>query len=177
MTMNNKSYVMVSDGGDTVLADAFASQQSRQRGSRGQGGTGMQRGQNAQGGMPGMSNMPSGGMPQAGEAPLKQDAAQAEQTSGKTGFAGVLDTVKTKAFELKDKLMAWLYEGVEVNNASTETGSLVQVETGMQNDDYIEILSGLSEGDVVLYTSTDNSSSSMFGMMGMGGMGGMGMRR
>lgn len=174
MTMNNKSYVMVSDGGDTVLADAFASQQSRQRGSRTQSGANMQRGQ---GGMPGMGNMPSGGMPQAGEAPRRQDTAETEQMGAKTGFAGILDTAKAKAIELKDKLMAWLYEGVEVDNASTVTGSLVQVETGMQNDDYIEILSGVSEGDVVLYTSTDDSASSMFGMMGMGGMGGMGMRR
>lgn len=173
MTMNNKSYVMVSDGGSTVLADAFASQQSRQRGGRTQSGANMQRGQ---GSMPGMSNMPSGGMPQAGEAPRRQDTAETEQMGAKTGFAGILDTAKAKAIELKDKLMAWLYEGVEVDNASTVTGSLVQVETGLQNDDYVEILSGLSEGDVVLYTSTDDSASSMFGMMGMGGMGGMGRR-
>ena len=53
------------------------------------------------------------------------------------------------------------------------SGTLVKVETGMQNDDYVEILSGVSEGDVVLYTasSTSTSSSMMMGMsmMSMGG--------
>ena len=53
-------------------------------------------------------------------------------------------------------------------------GSLVKVEIGLQNDDYAEITSGLSEGDVVLYTASESSSStSMFGGMNMfGGMGG-----
>jgi len=182
MTMNNKSYVMVSDGGSTVLADAFASQQSSQRSSRGQSGMNMQGGQrgtrmeNASGAAPGMGGMPAGdAMAQAGSAPKMHSAAEEKQETEKTGFAGMLDTAKAKALELKDQLMAWLYEGVEVSNASTMTGSLVQVETGLQNDDYVEILSGVSEGDVVLYKNTE-SSSSMFGMM-MGGMGGMGGRR
>ena len=47
------------------------------------------------------------------------------------------------------------------------SGSLVKVTTGMQNDDYVEILSGVSEGDVVLYTGSSSSSSSnmMMSMM------------
>ena len=58
-------------------------------------------------------------------------------------------------------------------SAAQVTGSLVKVEVGMQNDDYAQITSGLSEGDVVLYTaSDDDNSSSMFGGMMMGGMGG-----
>ena len=50
------------------------------------------------------------------------------------------------------------------------SGSLVKVETGMQNDDYVEILSGVSEDDIVLYTgsSSDSSSGMMMGMMNMG---------
>lgn len=52
---------------------------------------------------------------------------------------------------------------------------MVKVTVGMQNDDYAEIISGLSEGDVVLYTASEESSNSMFGFGGMGGMmGGMG---
>ena len=47
--------------------------------------------------------------------------------------------------------------------------TLVKVETGMQNDDYVEILSGVSEGDVVLYTASSTSTSSSM-MMGMGMM-------
>ena len=71
------------------------------------------------------------------------------------------------------KVRAWLYEGVETTSAAQVTGSLVKVEVGMQNDDYAQITSGLSEGDVVLYTaSDDDNSSSMFGGMMMGGMGG-----
>ncbi|MDY4856276.1 MAG: hypothetical protein SO155_09720, partial [Candidatus Ventricola sp.] len=71
------------------------------------------------------------------------------------------------------KVRAWLYEGVETTSVAQVTGSLVKVEVGMQNDDYAQITSGLSEGDVVLYTaSDDDNSSSMFGGMMMGGMGG-----
>ena len=55
------------------------------------------------------------------------------------------------------RLMAWLYEGVETG--AQLTGTLVQVETGLQNDDYAEILSGVSEGDVILYTASSSSSS------------------
>ena len=157
MTMNNRSYVMVADGGTAVLADAFASQQ---------------RGQRGQGGMPQMGgNMPQmNGRPQVGtENPAAGDAQNAS--------GSMLDTIKEKALGIVSGVKAWLYEGVEVNDASTQTGSLVQVETGMQNDDYVEVLSGLSEGDVVLYTAAEESRG--FGMFGgMGGMmGGMGGRR
>ena len=49
----------------------------------------------------------------------------------------------------------------------------VKVTTGVSGDDYIEIVSGLQEGDTVAYIPTSSSSSEM-GMM-MGGMpGGMG---
>ena len=72
-------------------------------------------------------------------------------------------------------MKAWLYEGVNTDSQPV-SGTLVKVETGMQNDDYVEILSGVSEGDVVLYTasSTSTSSSMMMGMsmMSMGGSGG-----
>ena len=47
----------------------------------------------------------------------------------------------------------------------------VSVETGVSDDSYIEILSGLQEGDTVAYLQTASSSSSDSGMM-MGGMAG-----
>jgi len=52
----------------------------------------------------------------------------------------------------------------------------VRVETGLNDSDYIEIISGLSEGDVVYVIAQSGSSgSNAIGMMGMGGMrGGMG---
>lgn len=48
----------------------------------------------------------------------------------------------------------------------------VEVETGLINEDYVEILSGLEEGDEV-YVSAEASSGAS-GEMAMGGMGGMG---
>ena len=49
----------------------------------------------------------------------------------------------------------------------------VQVTTGIINDDSVEILSGLSEGDEV-YVSSDSGSSTQTNQMQMGGMGGPG---
>ena len=50
-------------------------------------------------------------------------------------------------------------------------GGMVQVTTGMQNDDYVEILTGLSEGDTVYYTEQKTFSFG-FGFSGMSGMSG-----
>lgn len=85
-------------------------------------------------------------------------AQQTEQESG-NAFTKAVAAVK-----------AWLYEGVNTDTQQV-SGSLVKVETGMQNDDYVEILSGVSEDDIVLYTgsSSDSSSGMMMGMMNMGG--------
>ena len=48
-----------------------------------------------------------------------------------------------------------------------------QVETGIINDDYVQILSGLSEGDEVYVDPDSGSGTSMdMMMMGPGGMGG-----
>lgn len=46
----------------------------------------------------------------------------------------------------------------------------VEVETGLVNDEYVEILNGLSEGETVYVSASSQSSSVM--MMPMGGMGG-----
>lgn len=164
MTIKNQTYVMVADGGTTVLADAAQSAASgSQRGSRGQG---------MQGGMPSGGQMPDmGDMPQMGEMPegMPQGGAPA-QAEEETGLAA---KAKSLVSGVTGKVRAWLYEGVETTSAAQVTGSLVKVEVGMQNDDYAQITSGLSEGDVVLYTaSDDDDSGSMFGGMMMGGMGG-----
>lgn len=56
------------------------------------------------------------------------------------------------------------------------TGLSSTVTTGVSNDEYVEILSGVSEGDSVLITRDTSDSSSSSGMPGGmgGGMGGMG---
>ncbi len=161
MTISNKTYVMVADGGTMSLSDAARSASS-QRGSRGQRGQGM----------PAMgAQMPEMG-PNMGGAPAMGEAAPAEAQAAQ-GVEGVLAKAKTMASQAIGAVRAWLYEGVETNDAKNVTGSLVPVEVGMQNDDYAEIVSGLNEGDVILYTAAEESSSNMFAMM-MGGMGGMG---
>ena len=58
---------------------------------------------------------------------------------------------------------------------TSQYGGMVEVTTGMQNDSYVEILSGLNEGDTVYYTEQENFFAMFGGMMGMGGgMGNMG---
>ena len=63
--------------------------------------------------------------------------------------------------------------------ATTEDGEdyySVEVTTGVIGDSYIEIVSGLQEGDTVVYIPTSGTSENPFSMMGEmpGGMGGMG---
>ena len=94
-----------------------------------------------------------------GNAPQRTQNAEAA-----TEESGLIPAVK----KLYSGVMDWLY--ADVNEETQVSGSLVKVTTGMQNDDYIEILSGVSEGDVVLYTGSSSSSSSnmMMSMMTMG---------
>ena len=184
MTINNTTYVMVEDGGSQSLASASTSTSASTGGS----GTKGSRGTDAQGmGVPaGM-----GGMPEMGEAPAGMDASTAGEASRrgswvqKEGTASepaaqqeeeqsVLTRALNTAKSLYSGLMAWLYEDA-VSTADAVTGSLVQVTVGMQNDDYAEILSGVSAGQTVLYTATSSSSSSSWNMNSRGGgtMGGM----
>lgn len=50
----------------------------------------------------------------------------------------------------------------------------VVVELGINNDDYVEVVSGLNDGDKIIVNRTEISSFSMFGITGSGGMGAMG---
>lgn len=161
MTIGNDTYLMVENAGEmarTMAADS----------------------------MPDLSNMPQGGSKSdfAGSFGERSgDASSGEtldaQNRGNRGNApqrtqnaeaateesGLIPAVK----KLYSGVMDWLY--ADVNEETQVSGSLVKVTTGMQNDDYVEILSGVSEGDVVLYTGSSSSSSSnmMMSMMTMGG--------
>ncbi len=154
MTISNETYVMVADGGSQSLSSAAKSA----------GGSRQSRGQ-----MPDMSGMPdfSGNMPDFGSMPGRSGETQ------ETGDQSLIDRAKAFALRAYAGIRAWLYEGVQ-QSAEQVTGSLVEVTTGLQNDEYVEILSGLSEGDVVLYTGGEEESSSRFGGFGGGSMGGFG---
>ena len=175
---------MVEDGGSQSLASASTSTSASTGGS----GTKGSRGTDAQGmGVPaGM-----GGMPEMGEAPAGMDASTAGEASRRGSWVqtegtasepaaqqekeqSVLTRALNTAKSLYSGLMAWLYEDA-VSTADAVTGSLVQVTVGMQNDDYAEILSGVSAGQTVLYTATSSSSGSSWNMNSRGGstMGGM----
>ena len=161
MTMDNDTYLMVENAGETASTMAADS-------------------------MPDLSNMPQdGSKPDFGGSFGGQsgDASSGEtldaQNRGNRGNApqrtqnaeaateesGLIPAVK----KLYSGVMDWLY--ADVNEETQVSGSLVKVTTGMQNDDYVEILSGVSEGDVVLYTGSSSSTSSnmMMSMMTMGG--------
>ena len=67
--------------------------------------------------------------------------------------------------------------GVDAETAGDESSQYVsvQVTTGISDDSYIEITSGLQEGDTVVYIPTTSSDSDMGMMGGMPGGGGGGM--
>lgn len=56
----------------------------------------------------------------------------------------------------------------------SSNGRLVEVTTGLQNDNFVEILSGIDEGQQVLVTLPTSSSTSSNNRSGIGGMGGFG---
>ena len=58
------------------------------------------------------------------------------------------------------------------NEAAAEQFVSVEVSIGASDDDYIEITSGLQEGDVVGYLARTRTTQNGMGMMGMGMMGG-----
>lgn len=172
MTIGNDTYLMVENAGET--ASAMAADSMSDLSNMPQGGN-----------MPDLSNMPQGGSKPdfAGSFGERSgDASSGEtldaQNRGNRGNApqrtqnaeaateesGLIPVVK----KLYSGVMDWLY--ADVNEKTQVSGSLVKVTTGMQNDDYVEILSGVSEGDVMLYTGSSSSSSSnmMMSMMTMG---------
>lgn len=68
------------------------------------------------------------------------------------------------------------YVYTSYNAELQEYGGKVDVVTGLENSSYVEIKSGLKEGDTVYYTEKQSNSGfgSFGGMSGMGGMGGFG---
>lgn len=64
------------------------------------------------------------------------------------------------------------YVYTSYDQETQQYGGMVEVTIGMQNDNYVEILSGLNIGDTVYYTESQDFGFG-FGFGGRGGMGGM----
>lgn len=94
----------------------------------------------------------------------------------------ILDQVDDALMLPVDSLMRGNRVYVKDDSVTRQQGNIpagfkaVDVETGISNDDYVQITSGLSEGDEVYVDSaSSNTSTDMFQMGGMGGPdGGMG---
>ena len=161
MTIGNDTYLMVENEGET--ASTMAADSMSELSNMPQGGSkpdfagsfGERSGDASSGETSDAQNRGN-----RGNAPQRTQNAEAA-----TEESGLIAAVK----KLYSGVMDWLY--ADVNEETQVSGSLVKVTTGMQNDDYVEILSGVSEGDVVLYTGSSSSSSSnmMMSMMTMGG--------
>lgn len=103
-----------------------------------------------------MPQMPEGMNPSAGTE-MSQPAEGSDKSKGKNSGSGMPDRNSMQQAGVPEGFVA------------------VRVETGIINDDYVEILSGLSEGDeVYIDPSAGSATMRMFPMSGMGGMGGMG---
>lgn len=161
MTIGNDTYLMVENEGET--ASTMAADSMSELSNMPQGGSkpdfagsfGERSGDASSGETSDAQNRGN-----RGNAPQRTQNAEAA-----TEESGLIAAVK----KLYSGVMDWLY--ADVNEETQVSGSLVKVTTGMQNDDYVEILSGVSEGDVMLYTGSSSSSSSsmMMSMMTMGG--------
>lgn len=160
MTIGNDTYLMVENEGET--ASTMAADSMSELSNMPQGGSkpdfagsfGERSGDASSGETSDAQNRGN-----RGNAPQRTQNAEAA-----TEESGLIAAVN----KLYSGVMDWLY--ADVNEETQVSGSLVKVTTGMQNDDYVEILSGVSEGDVVLYTGSSSSSSSnmMMSMMTMG---------
>lgn len=64
------------------------------------------------------------------------------------------------------------YVYTEYDETTGEYSGMQEVTIGLPNSTYVEITEGLSEGDVVYYTESEDSSPFGSGMMNFGNMGG-----
>ncbi|MCD8376129.1 MAG: HlyD family efflux transporter periplasmic adaptor subunit [Oscillospiraceae bacterium] len=62
------------------------------------------------------------------------------------------------------------YVYTSYDESTGELGGMVEVTTGLSNSSYVEITSGLEEGDTVYYTTSSTEESDMSDFFSMGGM-------
>ncbi|MBN2879565.1 MAG: HlyD family efflux transporter periplasmic adaptor subunit [Clostridia bacterium] len=99
-----------------------------------------------------------GSMPEDGFSPTGiQDGTMPEIDTGDAGFGNMQEFfINTSNLNIAEQLY----------------GEVVIVEVGIQDETNIEIISGLSAGDIVLLTTTESDSSSESAFSGPGGMSG-----
>ena len=120
-------------------------------------------GELSEGEMPDLGEFPEGEMPDLGEFPEGEmpDLGELSENGELPDFEGM--TAQPTQSSGQYSTVPNTTEYIEVT-----------VETGISDDEYIEIVSGLNEGDVIIVESAQRTSSySDFGGMGMMGMGGM----
>ena len=97
--------------------------------------------------------IPSGAL-QRGDVVYVRDSSLTEEQKAMVPASG---SSAPAAFSgISERVLAEVPEGF----------TAVKVETGLVTDDYVEIVSGLSEGQEIYVSETEMSSSGMFGMMG-----------
>lgn len=101
----------------------------------------------------GQGSFTRGNRQDTGETLSEEEAAAlAEARAARTGSAGGTEGFAGFSGGASPLLSVSL-------GTTTEEGTLRQVETGIGNDDYVQIVSGLSEGEIVMYQSTASSSN------------------
>lgn len=112
----------------------------------------------------------------SGNAPSLPDGAPENNTSP-DGVTPGTDAASGETAPVGDQIPEGLTPPTNMGGSystvpKTAEYTEVTVETGISDDDYIEILSGLEEGDVVIVESAERSGSDWTQMMMGGGMGG-----
>ena len=85
-------------------------------------------------------------------------------------------TIPLDAVQTGSRVLVKTADG-STGEGAAEGYDFVRVEIGISDSQYVQILSGLSEGDEIAWKPATGNRYNMYGMMGMGGMGmgGMGM--
>ena len=160
MIMNNETYVMVADADAAAVPSGMTGQENQKRKTTRENASGESEGMapGRQGtGSTGEGTRPSGGT--RPEGAVRSSSESTERSSRNQQAAteenGILAWLKSIPAKIHD----WLYAGIP-QEESTVTGSLVKVTTGLQNDESVEIVEGLKEGQQVIYTSSETSTNS-----------------
>ncbi|RKP56873.1 efflux RND transporter periplasmic adaptor subunit [Cohnella endophytica] len=164
-----KYFVMVPAAGSTTSAT----------GKTGQAGTNGQAGQGQWQGGQGQAGQSQAGQSQAGQSQAGQSqAGQGAQGQGNTGnnSSRFQNMTEEERAAMREQFMAARGNtaGGTSGNAGVAVTSTTRVEVtvGINNEDSIEILTGLKEGDLVVLPTIKSTSSNANAQAGFGGFGG-----